>query len=115
MATPETPEKVWYEASCHCGAVQYKAKVPDLEKQKTVSCNCTICTKNGYLNVYTLREDLIFHKGKDHMKDYRFRGGEKSHMFCPTCGSSLMIDFHNTLRHVFDGDALALNVRFLRL
>jgi len=32
-------------------------------------------------------------------------------MFCPTCGSSLMIDFHDTLREIFHGDVLAVNVR----
>ena len=112
MATSETSEKVWYEASCHCGAVQYKAKVADIEKHQTVSCNCTVCTKNGYLNVYPLREDIVFHQGEDHMKDYHFVGGWKSHKFCPTCGSSLMIDFHNRMREYFGADVLALNVRY---
>lgn len=111
MATSETPEKIWHEASCHCGAVQYKCKLPALDSQKTMNCNCTICTKNGYLNVYPLRDDIVFHSGKDHMKDYHFKGGDKSHMFCPTCGSSLMIDFHDTLREIFHGDVLAVNVR----
>ena len=115
MATEQTPEKVWHEASCHCGAVQYKVKVPPLESQKIMSCNCTICTKNGYFMVYPTREDIVFHSGKDHMKTYHFTGGEKSHMFCPTCGSSLMVDFHNTMRHIFGGDMLAVNVRFFSI
>ncbi len=112
MATSQTPEKVWHEASCHCGAVQYKVNAPPLDSQETMSCNCTICTKNGYLFVYPLREDIVFHSGKDHMKAYHFGGGEKSHMFCPTCGSSLMIDLHGKLKEFFHGDVLAVNVRF---
>jgi len=47
-------EEIWYEANCHCGNVKYKIKLANLEhsENQVNSCNCSICTKNGYMLVY---------------------------------------------------------------
>ncbi|KAI4957330.1 hypothetical protein J4E86_005804 [Alternaria arbusti] len=48
-----------YAASCHCGSVQYSVLLsPPLAQWKVVSCNCSICTRNGYLLVYPERSQL---------------------------------------------------------
>lgn len=38
---------------------------------------------------------MIFHSGYDTLKDYRFGRKQFDHKFCPACGSSILIDFHN--------------------
>lgn len=97
-------EKVWYEANCHCGGIKYKIKLPNLDTHQILSCNCSICTKNGYMLVYPSVEEVVWHTGFDSMKDYRFGNKRFDHKFCPKCGSSILIDFHNP-------EELAVNVR----
>ncbi|KAI9888101.1 MAG: hypothetical protein M1823_000036 [Watsoniomyces obsoletus] len=58
-----------YEGSCHCAQTKLTAKVsPALEDQKVVSCNCSICSRNGYLFVYVDDGDVTFPSGKDSLK-----------------------------------------------
>ncbi|KAL2036509.1 hypothetical protein N7G274_010739 [Stereocaulon virgatum] len=106
-ATTEGDSKLWYEANCHCGAVKYKVKLPNLETHLVTSCNCSICTKNGYLNVYPSSKEVIWHSGYDTLNDYRFGRKRFDHKFCPSCGSSILIDFHHP-------DELAVNVRMIK-
>lgn len=105
MSNSETPAKVWYEANCHCGAVKYRVNTPSLEGRKVTNCNCSICCKNGYLNVYPKRTDVVFHSGEDHMKGYLFGEKKCMHKFCPTCGSSLFVD-----PHMDDPESMVVNV-----
>ncbi|KAF6219921.1 hypothetical protein HO133_003746 [Letharia lupina] len=109
MSNSESPAKVWYEANCHCGAIKYRVNVPSLETQKVTNCNCSICCKNGYLNVYPKRTDVVFHKGEDHMKGYLFGEKRCMHKFCPTCGSSLFVD-----PHMDDPELIVVNVRMFK-
>ena len=76
-----------------------------LETQQVMNCNCSICCKNGYLNVYPQRADVVFRRGEELMRGYAF--GEKRcvHKFCPTCGSSLFVD-----PHMDDREAVVVNV-----
>ena len=69
------PELHHYKANCHCGAVKVQFAVEEAIEQRTlISCNCmgfinysdsrlthiyltgSICTKNGYINVYAPNE-----------------------------------------------------------
>ncbi len=106
MSNPESPAKVWYEANCHCGAIKYKVKMPPLETLKVTNCNCSICCKNGYLNVYPKRTDVVFDRGEDHMKGYLFGEKKCMHKFCPTCASSMFVD-----PHMDDPELIVVNVR----
>ena len=94
-ASDPKEEKVWYEANCHCGSVKYKIKLPNLNTHQVNSCNCSICTKNGYMLVYPAPSEVVWHTGYDLLKDYRFGRKKLDHKFCPNCGSSILIDFHN--------------------
>ncbi|KAL9066304.1 MAG: hypothetical protein Q9161_007680 [Pseudevernia consocians] len=109
MSDSDIPAKVWYEANCHCGAVKYKVNTPSLETQKVTNCNCSICCKNGYLNVYPKRAEVVFHRGEDHMKGYSFGTKKYMHKFCPTCGSSLFVD-----PHMDDPELMVVNVRMFK-
>lgn len=53
--------------------------------------------------VYPAPREVVFHSGYDTLKDYRFGKKQFDHKFCPDCGSSILIDFHNPER-------LAVNV-----
>ncbi|MCJ1434968.1 hypothetical protein MMC27_004338 [Xylographa pallens] len=110
MTTPiPPPKKIWYEANCHCGAVRYKVLVPRLEDFPLTECNCSICTKNGYINLYPKHDEVVFHQGFDTLKGYHFGSKQKTHKFCPECGSSILIDFNGTLDGKFE-DAMAVNL-----
>jgi len=99
-----------YNANCHCGAVTYAVHVPSLSAHKVSSCNCSICSANGYLLVYPERHDVVFYSGYDHLSTYEFRKKMVSHKFCSTCGSSIMIDL-NGLRPANVGvHPVAMNV-----
>lgn len=65
-----------YDGNCHCGAVKYTITIPKpLSETPVYRCNCSICTKNGYHNVFPSKDDVIFHQGQDYLKTYEY-GGE---------------------------------------
>ena len=45
-----------YRGNCHCGALVYTAQLPDLKSASI--CNCSVCTKKGYLWI-PLERDLF--------------------------------------------------------
>jgi hypothetical protein len=69
--------------------------IPPLETgaTKVNSCNCSICTKNGYLLVYPLRTDVVFVSGEDKLAEYSFGKAIVPHRFCSSCGTSILLDF----------------------
>lgn len=109
MPTSESP-LVTYNGNCHCGLVKFTATLPDIRSGKVVQCNCSICTKNGYLLVYPNREDVKFISGQDKLASYRFSSGRKPHNFCPQCGTSILIDFSDS-EHEVEQRFTAVNVR----
>lgn len=116
MKVEETPadERTTHEAQCHCGAVKYDVTLNrPFPKYPVNRCNCTICTQLGYLLVYPSRQDVIFHQGYDNLGSYAFNTKTKSHRFCKSCGTSIMIDFQRNLQGETDPakDILAVNVR----
>lgn len=105
--SPTNPDLISYPASCHCGAVAYTIRLPSLETYEVNKCNCSICTKNGYLLIYPSRTDVVFHSGFDHLRSYLFGLKEMPHKFCPTCGSSVLLDYNGTDK---SRDMWAMNV-----
>ncbi|KAF2036059.1 hypothetical protein EK21DRAFT_42016, partial [Setomelanomma holmii] len=82
-----------YAASCHCGTVRYEVVLsPPLEEWKVVPCNCSICSRNGYLLVYPERSQLRMKSGDDALRDYSFGPKRNLHKFCGHCGSSVFFD-----------------------
>lgn len=108
-------QRTTYHGICHCALVRYTVTLDQpLAPEgsgKINHCNCSICTKNGYLLVYPKREDVIFQDGCDSkMKSYFFGKKEKAHRFCGECGSSVLIDFGNASVEK-QRPYLAMNVR----
>jgi len=89
------PEKKVYKAQCHCARTKFTVALPPLETGQTKAnkCNCSICTKNGYVLVYPLRTDVEFLAGEEELSAYVFGKKGKPHRFCAGCGTSILIDF----------------------
>jgi hypothetical protein len=73
-----------YGGSCHCGAIQFQVEAP--EKIKCVDCNCSICSKSGYLHLIVPRSKLKLLQGESSITTYRWGTGIAKHTFCKTCG-----------------------------
>lgn len=104
-------EKKVYKARCHCGDIKFTVAISPLETgaTKVVQCNCSICTKKGYLLVYPLREDVVFQCGEDKLADYLFGKKRLPQRFCPNCGTSILVDFKN-VQHETPRKTLGISV-----
>ncbi|KAI1184900.1 glutathione-dependent formaldehyde-activating enzyme [Nemania serpens] len=96
-AAPSTTHT--YEAGCHCGYIKFAFTLsPGLDEYKVMQCNCSACTRFGYLLVYPEAKDVTWHNdGRARCAVYRFNTKRKDHLFCPKCGASLGIDNRETL------------------
>lgn len=83
-----------HSANCHCGAVRWAFSIsPPLESYPVVSCNCSICQRNGYLLVYPDRQNVVLGPGaRDSMGSYSFGNAMVTHQFCTKCGSSVFLE-----------------------
>ncbi|MBH8551942.1 GFA family protein [Nostocaceae cyanobacterium CENA357] len=102
--TIKTKELITYEGGCHCGAVRFRVVVED---HKVDDCNCSICTKKGFLHLIVPRSQFTLLKGEDELTTYRFNTGIAQHKFCRTCG---MHPFYIPRSHP---DGIDVNVRCL--
>ena len=71
------------QGGCHCGRVRFKVTA-DLDK--VTVCNCSICSKKGFLHLIVPPEQFELLSGKDNLATYQFNTGVAKHMFCKTCG-----------------------------
>jgi len=49
-------------------------------------CNCSICSKSGYIHLIVSSNDFHLLCGKDQLSEYRFKTGTARHLFCSRCG-----------------------------
>lgn len=73
-----------YKGSCHCGTVTFEVEAPD--HIEVIDCNCSICTKAGYLHLIIPGDDFTLLTGEDNLTHYSFNTGTARHSFCKTCG-----------------------------
>ncbi|KAH4237029.1 hypothetical protein HBI56_123760 [Parastagonospora nodorum] len=119
ITLPKAPDanapKKKYDAACHCGAFAYTVTAsPPLDdpSAEVIECNCSICSRNGYLYIYPPNSSVEFTKGDiSEFKSYTFGPNAKvAHYFCPTCGSSCMA---RSIDPNFFPGMTCLNVRML--
>jgi len=80
-----------YTSACHCGKFAFNFAHPDISQVKVVSCNCSICSIKGLLNIYAASDKLEFTAGSlEEMTAYRFADRVAPHYFCPVCGCGLL-------------------------
>ena len=72
-----------YACSCHCGKVKYEAE-GDIEL--LTQCNCSICSKRGYLLWFVPRENFKLLTPENELNTYTFNKHKIKHHFCKTCG-----------------------------
>ena len=73
-----------YQGSCHCGAVQFEVEADaDIEVE---DCNCSICSKSGYLHLIVPMSKFKLVAGEEHLQTYTFNSGVAKHRFCGVCG-----------------------------
>ncbi|MGE5218158.1 MAG: GFA family protein [Chloroflexota bacterium] len=73
-----------YKGGCHCGAVRFEVDAPEIVICQV--CNCSICSKSGYLHLIVPKSKFNLVKGHDNLATYTFGTGVAQHMFCKTCG-----------------------------
>ena len=69
---------------CHCGAVRFRVRFAD--PPELLDCNCSLCSKTGYLHLIVAPADFTLLSGADDLSEYRWQTGIARHLFCRHCG-----------------------------
>jgi len=72
-----------YEGGCHCGRVRFRVTAA---LSGVADCNCSICTKKGFLHLIVPPEQFELLSGQEELTVYRFNTGVAQHSFCRHCG-----------------------------
>ena len=72
-----------YKGSCHCGRIAFQV---DGELGKVIECNCSHCSRKGYLLWFLPRDRLTLSMPEDRLGTYTFNKHVIRHHFCPDCG-----------------------------
>lgn len=72
-----------YKGSCHCGRVAFEV---DGEFSEVMECNCSHCSRKGYLLWFVPRGQLRLTCAEDTYGTYLFNKHAISHHFCRECG-----------------------------
>jgi hypothetical protein len=73
-----------HAGGCHCGRVRFEVDAPavlDVDE-----CNCSMCSKTGYLHLIVPRSRFRLLAGSEHLTSYRFHTRVAEHLFCSVCG-----------------------------
>src|SRR5688572_22214683 len=76
--------EITYHGGCHCGRVRFEVDVP--ARLEVLDCNCSMCSKTGYLHLIVTKQQFRLLAGADALTTYRFNTGAAQHLFCSTCG-----------------------------
>ncbi len=93
-----------HTGACHCGAVRFEA---NLDPAGAIACNCSICSKAGYILAFVPAHQFKLLSGSDALKDYQFNKKQVHHVFCTTCG----IHPFGTGQSPGGGETYAVNLR----
>jgi hypothetical protein len=93
-----------YEGGCHCGRVRF---VVHGDLNTATVCNCSICTKKGFIHLIVGAERFTLICGREELETYQFNTGIAKHHFCRTCG------VHPFYVPRSDPDKIDVNVRCL--
>ncbi len=73
-----------YKGSCHCGAVKFEVEAP--ENIEVDECNCSICSKSGFLHLIIPKSKFTIISGETELATYTFNTKVAQHTFCKVCG-----------------------------
>lgn len=94
-----------HTGGCHCGRVRFEVEAP--ARVRVSECNCSICSKTGYLHLVVPAKHFRLLSGADSLVEYRFNTGTARHLFCSVCGVK---SFYVPRSHP---DGYSVNVRCL--
>lgn len=95
-----------YRGSCHCGGIEFEVE-GDLTQ--VIECNCSHCSRKGYLLWFLPRAELKLMTPDDAMATYMFNKHVIEHRFCPKCGCAPF----GFGKDKSGADTVAVNVRCL--
>lgn len=96
---------VKHVGGCHCGRVRFEVEA--LAEIEASECNCSICSKSGYLHLIVPKSRFRLLQGSESLTTYTFNTGIAKHLFCQVCGlKSFYIPRSNP-------DGYSVNVRCL--
>ena len=75
---------ITHRGGCHCGRVRFEVVAP--AKINVSECNCSICSKAGYLHLIVPAERFKLLSGDDALRAYTFNTQTAKHLFCSVCG-----------------------------
>ena len=75
---------VRHSGGCHCGRVRFEVVAP--KSLRVSQCNCSICSKAGYLHLVVPVDRFKLLSGSDVLKTYSFNTHTAKHLFCAVCG-----------------------------
>lgn len=96
---------VTHSGGCHCGAVRFEVDAPKLLDASR--CNCSICTKSGFVHLIVGQGNFRLLSGEDGLTSYSFNTGVAKHSFCKVCGVK---SFYTPRSHP---DGISVNVNCL--
>ncbi len=75
---------ITHSGGCHCGRVRFEVMAPAV--LEVSDCNCSICTKSGYLHLTVPKTRFKLLQGSDVLSTYQFNTNTARHLFCAVCG-----------------------------
>ncbi len=99
-------ESKTHSGSCHCGKVRYEVTT---DLSQVLSCNCSLCSRAGYLLTFVNEDQFRLLSGDDAVTDYQFNQHMIHHVFCTTCGVRSFAHGRDLTGHAM----YAVNVRCL--
>ena len=75
---------ITHTGSCHCGRVRFEVIAP--AKLQVSECNCSMCSKVGYLHLVVPAERFRLLSGSEALTKYSFNTHTANHLFCSVCG-----------------------------
>jgi hypothetical protein len=97
-------EARWFEGSCHCGQVRFRARTALAD---VVVCNCSVCRMKGFVHAIVPPADFELVAGEGELSLYQFGSRTARHTFCRHCG------IHPFYVPRSDPDKIDVNVRCL--
>jgi hypothetical protein len=75
---------VTHQGGCHCRRVRFEVTAP--AQIEVTDCDCSICSKAGYLHLIVPKAQFKLLSGADALTTYQFNTGMAKHLFCSVCG-----------------------------
>ena len=98
-------ELIKHQGGCHCGRVRFEVMAP--AAIEVGDCNCSMCSKTGYLHLVVKKEQFKLVSGENVLTNYQFNTRTANHLFCSHCGIK---SFYVPRSHP---DGYSVNARYL--